>query len=273
MRETWLWSLGREDPLGKGKAAHSGVLAWRILWTEEPGGLWVTGLQESDTTWRSLSFFPFHSELTFPSLPYLGGWFAGLSARMLRPRSAPRASDPHRSWVADTVALKLLEDFNCLWCYIQIPPRPSPLPASLPAWILSFSFLYYRKTKTPKLHFPPKSEQNSTKKRWKLSVTFCYHCLCPMHPPFLLVFLAHLSKLLPSKTPSMKVSSVNWILSGLCIPSASRRHFHYSTCQSKIQSSFTCLFIQLGWVCSSRGLRYSCLLFLVPSSMPSILGV
>ena len=43
MRETWVQSLGREDPLGKEMAAHSSFLAWRIPWTEEPGGYspWV----------------------------------------------------------------------------------------------------------------------------------------------------------------------------------------------------------------------------------------
>ena len=45
MRETWVQSLGREDPLEKGKAAHSRILAWRIPWTEEPGGLQSTGSQ------------------------------------------------------------------------------------------------------------------------------------------------------------------------------------------------------------------------------------
>ena len=39
MQETWVRSLGREDPLEKGMATHSSILAWRILWTEEPGGL------------------------------------------------------------------------------------------------------------------------------------------------------------------------------------------------------------------------------------------
>ena len=37
--ETGVQSLGREDPLEKGVATHSSILAWRILWTEEPGGL------------------------------------------------------------------------------------------------------------------------------------------------------------------------------------------------------------------------------------------
>ena len=39
MQETWVPSLGREDPLEKGMATHSSLLAWRIPWTEEPGGL------------------------------------------------------------------------------------------------------------------------------------------------------------------------------------------------------------------------------------------
>ena len=39
MREIWVRSLGREYPLGKEMATHSSILAWRIPWTEEPGGL------------------------------------------------------------------------------------------------------------------------------------------------------------------------------------------------------------------------------------------
>ena len=50
MRETWVQSLGQEDLLEKEVAAHSSILAWRIPWTEEPGGLQPMGLQESDTT-------------------------------------------------------------------------------------------------------------------------------------------------------------------------------------------------------------------------------
>ena len=56
MQETWVQSLGWEDPLEKGMATHSSILAWRIPWTEEPGGLqsmrsqrvrhdWVTNTQ------------------------------------------------------------------------------------------------------------------------------------------------------------------------------------------------------------------------------------
>ena len=39
MQEIWVLSLGRENPLKKGMATHSSILAWRIPWTEEPGGL------------------------------------------------------------------------------------------------------------------------------------------------------------------------------------------------------------------------------------------
>ena len=50
VRETWVQSLGWEDPLEKGKATHSSILAWRIPWTEEPGRLKSMGSQESNTT-------------------------------------------------------------------------------------------------------------------------------------------------------------------------------------------------------------------------------
>ena len=45
MQETWVRSLGWEDPLEKEMATHSSILAWRIPWTEEPGGLQSMGLQ------------------------------------------------------------------------------------------------------------------------------------------------------------------------------------------------------------------------------------
>ena len=55
MRETQVQSLGQEDVLEKEMATHSGILAWKIPWTEEPGRLQCMGLQrskESDLTER-----------------------------------------------------------------------------------------------------------------------------------------------------------------------------------------------------------------------------
>ena len=44
MQEIWVQSLGQEDPLEMGMATHSSTLAWRILWTEKPGGYSPWGL-------------------------------------------------------------------------------------------------------------------------------------------------------------------------------------------------------------------------------------
>ena len=44
-QETWIQSLGIEEPLEEGMTIHSSILAWRIRWTEEPGGLQSLGLQ------------------------------------------------------------------------------------------------------------------------------------------------------------------------------------------------------------------------------------
>ena len=50
IQETQVLSLGQEDPLEKGMANHSSILAWRIPWTEEPGRLQSMGRKESVTT-------------------------------------------------------------------------------------------------------------------------------------------------------------------------------------------------------------------------------
>ena len=51
MQETGIQSLGWEDPLEEGMATHSSILAWRIPWTEEPGGLQSTGSQGVRHDW------------------------------------------------------------------------------------------------------------------------------------------------------------------------------------------------------------------------------
>ena len=51
LQELWVWSLGWEDPLEEGMATHSSILAWRIPWTEEPGGLQSMGSQRVRRGW------------------------------------------------------------------------------------------------------------------------------------------------------------------------------------------------------------------------------
>ena len=57
MRKTWVLSLGQEDPLEKGMATHSSILAWGTPWTEEPGGLQSMGLQVVGHDWVTNTTF------------------------------------------------------------------------------------------------------------------------------------------------------------------------------------------------------------------------
>ena len=50
MQETQVWSLSQEDPLEEGFATHSSILAWRVPWTGELGGLMVHSVAKSDMT-------------------------------------------------------------------------------------------------------------------------------------------------------------------------------------------------------------------------------
>ena len=52
-QESWFWFLGQEDSLELGMAIHSNILARKIPWTEEPGGLWFTELQSVRHDWSS----------------------------------------------------------------------------------------------------------------------------------------------------------------------------------------------------------------------------
>ena len=56
MQETWVQSLGQEDPLEEGMATHSSILAWRIPWTERPGRLQFLGLQRVRQHWVNSTF-------------------------------------------------------------------------------------------------------------------------------------------------------------------------------------------------------------------------
>ena len=53
--ETWIWSLGRENPLEENMATYSSILAWRIPWTEEPGRLQFIGSQRIRHNWSNLA--------------------------------------------------------------------------------------------------------------------------------------------------------------------------------------------------------------------------
>ena len=78
MWKTWVRSLGQEDPLEKEMATHSSILAWRILWTEEPGRLQSTGSQRVGHNWTTSPLPPPPSRIRNSNCFYLdlmdSGW-------------------------------------------------------------------------------------------------------------------------------------------------------------------------------------------------------
>ena len=68
MRETWVRSLGWEEPLEKGTATHSSILAWRIPWTEETARLQSMGSQRVGHSWATFTFM-------LPLMFILGNYF------------------------------------------------------------------------------------------------------------------------------------------------------------------------------------------------------
>ena len=57
MKEIWVQSMGQEEPLEKGMATHSSILAWRIPWTKEPVGYSPWSCQESDMTGQLMLYY------------------------------------------------------------------------------------------------------------------------------------------------------------------------------------------------------------------------
>ena len=70
LQETWVWSLGWEDPLEKGMATHSSTLAWRVPWTEEPGRLQSMGSHRVGHDWSDLALRNWHTVEVLQDLFY-----------------------------------------------------------------------------------------------------------------------------------------------------------------------------------------------------------
>ena len=80
MQETWVWSLGLEDPLEKEMATYSSILAWKIPWTEEPGRLQFMGLQKSRTRFSDLVTCIYSlDKCLFKSFAHFKNWIISLS--------------------------------------------------------------------------------------------------------------------------------------------------------------------------------------------------
>ena len=76
MQETWVWSLGLGNPLEKGMATHCSILAWRIPWREESGGLQPMGLQRIRHDWAT--------NTSTINIPLSGGTTVYLSIHLMK---------------------------------------------------------------------------------------------------------------------------------------------------------------------------------------------
>ena len=69
MQEMWVQSLGWEDPLEEGMATHPSIHAWRIPWTEEPGGQWLIGSQSwTQLKWLGMLYISLYGYIIFQCL-------------------------------------------------------------------------------------------------------------------------------------------------------------------------------------------------------------
>ena len=120
MRETCVWSLGWEDPLEEGMATHSSILAWRIPWTGEPGGLQYMGLQRvghdcvtkhSTHQWAGLWQLPLRCS------PLCTGYFTS--------RHTPIYLWTAWTWFLITLALNCLKMSPFPSDHSSLPPSPT----------------------------------------------------------------------------------------------------------------------------------------------------
>ena len=101
MQETWVQSLCREVPLQKQTATHSSVLAWRIPWTEEPGGLWSMGSQRVRHDWATNTLVAGGELVFFLCFLEIKGWRGLLVARTTFLRAGccwPQTPWQEQSW-------------------------------------------------------------------------------------------------------------------------------------------------------------------------------
>ena len=130
MQETWVHSLGWEDPPEKGMATHCSILAWRIPWTEESGGLQPMESQ------KETNIFTFHSGITIRQhiLNFFNFYLFLINLLML---------------LYNIVLVLSYIDLNPPWVYMYSPswtplPPPSPShPSGSSHWVLTCCPFYY----------------------------------------------------------------------------------------------------------------------------------
>ena len=102
VQETQVWSLGREDPLEKGVATHSGTLAWRIPSTEEPGRLQSLGSQRVGHNCATNFHFQFSSVQSLSRVWLFATPWTGMPGFPVH-HQLPEFSQTHVRWVSDAI--------------------------------------------------------------------------------------------------------------------------------------------------------------------------
>ena len=126
MRETWVRSLGREDPLEKDMATHSSILAWKIPWMEEAGGLQSVGSQRVGHDW-----------VTSPSFTMVSVQYCSLQHQTLLPSTVTFATG--RCFFYGCVSSFFLELF--LYCSLVAYWSPTDLgSSSFSSYLFAFSW-------------------------------------------------------------------------------------------------------------------------------------
>ena len=138
MWETWVWSLGWEDPLEKEMATHSSILAWKIPWTEAPGRLQSMGSQRVGHDWATslssvktvlpirLSVQPMHPATCFlwrPWARHLGGDTWQSRERVVRPQQGPQSWEPP-AWAGNHLLERLSYTFQTYINLVSNLPLP-----------------------------------------------------------------------------------------------------------------------------------------------------
>ena len=128
MQETWVQSLGWEDPLEKEMATHSSTLAWRIPWREEPVGYSPWGHKELDTTERL--HFHFHTTIMFKE---------AISEKAMTPHSStlawkiPWVVEPGRLQSMGSLRVGRLSNFTFTF-HFHAMEKEMPTHSSVLAW-------------------------------------------------------------------------------------------------------------------------------------------
>ena len=150
MQETWVRSFCGEDPLETRMATHSSILAWKIPWTEEPGGLQSMGSQRVRHNWalmpHSLSDVTW-APLSHPGASHLNCWWnMGSSLTLDLQSQSFRAGvlnlwdlmpdDLRWSWYNNNNRNKVHNEYNVL----EASPNHPPPSTSLPPWFMQKLF-------------------------------------------------------------------------------------------------------------------------------------